>query len=777
MKLSLLWIFDHIEGAMQDYDVQELAKKLSITTAEIESVTRLKTNIHTFTLARVIKITEDAVTVACGQKDTEATLPLRVDAIEGAVYFITKEPKAAARWSTIADFHGDKIGLMPAISCTQKEFEGTWQKEIEGEDYIIEVDNSSITHRRDLWSHRGFAREVAAILGLSLKSDEHFLAAQTVHAHELYASSTSGSPFALEIQDTSRCKRLAGVYMPGVGHYASWIWMATRLCRVDAKPIDGIVDATNYVMLDIGQPLHAFDADAITTKQLIAKTAKQGTPLVLLDGQTIELSSEDLVISNGVKPLALAGIMGGRATGISLETRSIMVEAATFDAASIRKSSQRHKIRTEASVRFEKTLDTHLNVLGLQRFIKLLDEQKIELSAASDIISLGKVAPAVTISLTHEKIEQMLGITISSETIEHILTPLGFSMVPQEIGGLAGYKIAVPSFRATKEFEHAQDIIEEIGRFYGYGNIPLELPHMQIAPSDLTPVDRRRAVTEYLASSMRAREVKKYPVFDEQFLHQLDWQPEHTVDIKNPLSDNWRRMITSLVPHLLHCILENEAQYDQLRFFEWGRQWQLIDGKVLERKIVAAIFYDQHTMVDFYEIKDQISHMYQLLGFDITWHKVTPELPWYHPYQTAAIRSGHYTIGMMGIAHPEMLSKIAHGHAVIAELDADFLTTAPVIQKRYVPVPVYQDSSRDMSFFIPLSVTVAQLEKAIKDADSRIFRVELIDYFERKEWENKRAITMRFYARDAVKTLTKDEIDSISAAVIKNLTSAGASIR
>lgn len=778
MKLSVAWLFDHIAGSPTDYSIDELVKKLALTTAEIESVTRVTFNTSNFTLARVIELTDQTAKVVCGQKETESTLPKRVDVVEGAVYFVTKDAQNTWRWTTLADFHAAKEGLFPAIHCTQKEFEGAWQKEIEAEDYIIEVDNSSITHRPDLWSHRGFAREVAAILGVPLKSDELFFAQQPVHVQERFASPTQGSPFALEIQDQTRCKRLAGVYMPGVGQYASWIWMASRLCRIDAKPIDGIVDATNYVMFDIGQPLHAFDADAITTKQLVAKTAKQATPLTLIDGQTIELSSEDLVISNGVKPLALAGIMGGRATAVSEQTRSIIVEAATFEPAAIRKSSQRHKLRTEASVRFEKSLDTHLNVLGLQRFIKLLEEQKIELTAVSDIISLGKVAPSVTITLSHDFIECMLGITISPERVESILAPLDFKVDRQEVEGKPGYKIGVPGFRATKEFEHAQDIVEEIGRFYGYDNIALELPAFQVRPNDLTPVDRRRAVTYYLASNMRAHEVKKYPVFDEHFLTELGWQPDKTVNIKNPLSDNWRRMVTSLVPHLFHCIQENEADHDKLRFFEWGRQWRLEEkDTVLERTMVAGIIYDQHNPIDFFEIKDHITSMYRFLRFDVTWQKCVPALPWYHPYQAATLHYGNYTIGIMGIAHPEMLNKVAHGHGLIFELDADFLINAKAPEKRYVPMSVYQDSSRDVSFFVPLPVTVAQLEKTIKDADSRIFRVALLDYFERKEWANKRSITMRFYARDAVKTLDKEDIDAIFDAVARQLNQLGVTIR
>lgn len=779
MKLSVAWLFDHIDGSMTDYSIDDLVHKLALTTAEIDGVTRITLNANNFTLARVTNLNAETVTLTCGQFDTDITLPTRSDLVEGAVYFVTKEAKDKYRWTTLTDFHSEKEGLVPAISCTQKEFEGSWQKEIDIEDYILEVDNSSITHRPDLWSHRGFAREIAAILGLPLKSEEHFFAHQPVQAHDLYASPTQGSPFALEIHDPSRCKRHAGVFMPGVGHYASWGWMVSRLCRIDAKPLNGIVDTTNYVMFDIGQPLHAFDADAIATKQLIVRTAKQGTQLTLLDGQTIELTSDDLVVSNGVKPLDLAGIMGGRSTAISDQTRSIIVEAATFEPATIRKSSQRHKLRTEASVRFEKSLDTHLNVLGLQRFIKLLEEQKIELAAASDIISLGKVAPQVSITLTHEFIEQMLGVTLSPDKITHILTPLDFKVTAQDIDGKVTYKIIVPSFRATKEFEHPQDIVEEIGRFYGYGNIPLALPSFQMMPCDLTPVDRRRAVTQYLASNLRAHEVKKYPVFDEQFLVQLGWQPDKgAVSIKNPLSDNWYRLVTSLVPHLFHCIQENEANHDALRFFEWGRQWHVEEtGNVLERKMLAGIIYNQHEVINFYEIKAQLLEMYKYLGFTVTFSKIKPELPWYHPYQTASLQYDNYTIGVMGVAHPTFLKNVAQGHALIFELDGDFIITAKTKEKRFVSLPVYQESERDVSFFVPRTVTVAQIEKTMRQADARIFKVALVDYFERPEWGTKRSITMRISARDAVKTLSKDDIDAISAAVLHELATLGATLR
>ncbi|MGE0009254.1 MAG: phenylalanine--tRNA ligase subunit beta [Candidatus Babeliales bacterium] len=779
MKLSLAWIFDHIAASMTDYDINDLVHKLALTTAEIDGVTRITFNANNFTLARVTSLTDESVTLTCGQFDTDIVLPRRSDIIEDAVYFVTKEAKATYRWSTLLDFHANKDGLMPAITCSQKEFEGAWQKEIDAHDYILDVDNSSITHRPDLWSHRGFAREIAAILDVSLKSEDHFFAQHHVQEHNGYASSTQGNSFTLEIQDPTRCKSIAGISIPGIGHYASWVWMVSRLCRVDARPIDGIVDATNYVMLDIGQPLHAFDADVVATKQLVVRTAKQGTPLTLLDGQTIELSSDDLVISNGIKPLDLAGIMGGKSSAISHQTRSIIVQGATFEAATIRKSSQRHKLRTEASVRFEKSLDTQLNVLGIQRFIKLFEDQKISLVAASDIISLGKKPAPITIMLTHDYIERMLGVKLASEQIIQILTPLDFTVYSEQLEGKLAYKVIVPSFRATKEFAHPQDIVEEIGRFYGYGNIPLELPLFTMMPSDLTPVDRRRAVTQYLASNLRAHEVKKYPVFDEQFLKQLGYQPDKgAVTIKNPLSDNWYRMVTSLAPHLFHCIQENAVGTTQLRFFEWGRQWHLDQtGNVLERKMLAGIVYDQHNLINFYEIKNQLQQMYKFLGFDVVFNKTKPELPWYHPHQTATLHCGTYIIGMMGIAHPTMLATVAQGHALVFELDGDFITSAKTKEKRYVPLPVYQDSSRDVSFFVPNTVTVAQLEKVVRQADARIFNVALVDYFERPEWGNKRSITLRFSARDAVKTLQKDDIDAIGQAVMRELATLGATVR
>ena len=169
--------------------------------------------------------------------------------------------------------------------------------------------------------------------------------------------------------------------------------------------------------------------------------------------------------------------------------------------------------------------------------------------------------------------------------------------------------------------------------------------------------------------------------------------------------------------------------------------------------------------------------MYNILGFEVTWEKATPELPWYHPYQTALLRYEHYGIGMMGVVHPAMLSKVAEGHAIVFELDGDFLLTAQPKPKKYVPVAPYQDSWRDVSLFVPLPVTVAQLEKVITDADSRIFQVEMVDYYQRKEWPDKRSITMRFFARDAAKTLEKEDIDTIFAAVAKQLDKLGTTLR
>jgi phenylalanyl-tRNA synthetase beta chain len=760
MKLSLSWIFDHILGSWKDLDIQHLVQKFNTTTAEIEHYKKVTIDFHYFFLVSIIELRHDAAIAFCEELAQEIKLPLHESIKIGSLYLIKKNG-SSYQWATMADFNAEKEGLLPPFSCLPELASGGWKEKMESEDYILEIDNKSITHRPDLWGHRGIAREIAAILEMPLRSEEFFLKKMPIKKDEYFFSGNSDNPFSIEIQSREGCSRFAGLYISEAANDASSLWIAHRLARIDARPIRALVDITNYVMFDIGQPMHAFDADTIDSMMIAPAQARFGQTVQLLDGDTVHLTDEDIVISNGKEPIALAGIMGGLATAVSDKTKSLFVESACFDATAIRKAALRCKKRTEASARFEKSLDPHQNITALFRFLKIAEDEQISLKPAQHVVSLGHEPGSPSIEVSHAFIESRLGIAISADFITKILQALEFVVKLLTKEGKPYYIIQVPSFRATKDIKIPEDIVEEVARFFGYENIPFCLPLMQLKSSQEDWVYKRRLIVNTVAYAMRAHEVQNYAIYDEEFLRTLGWEPAQRITIKNPISQHWQSMVTSLIPHLLKNVSHNAAEHEIIRLFEWNKIWQLHENILTEKASLAGIFFRKGS-VDFYQEKSTMTILFDALRLSVSWEKDTQNKdPWYHPYETAVLYSQEKHLGFAGKINPAFLMPIADGDAFIFELDGDVLLSIVPEAKVFEPLPKYPDSSLDVSMFIPLQVTVAQIGDIIKHADGRIYQVELIDFFQKDEWIDKRSVTMRFHARDREKTLTKEDIEHI----------------
>lgn len=777
MKLSIAWIFDHIEADWKSIDIPDLAARFNQITAEIEGFEKITLDLAPFSLGTVRAIGADSVTVFSPEWNETITLPARKDASVDAWYIIKKGAKNQ-RWATLQDLKSDKEGIMPAVYVEESQRTGGWKKSFETEDYIIELDNKSVTHRPDMWGHRGFAREVAAILGLPLKNEKEFLAEYPVHEYQDKVPKSASNPIEIKIEAPQACKRFAGMYLRGVHNQPSHIWMAHRLARIDAKPIDMIVDTTNYVMYDLGQPMHAFDAAKIVTNTLIPRMAKNQEKITLLDGDTVELTSEDLVISDGPTPLALAGVMGGQNSGINKNTSTVLIESACFDAATVRRTSARYRKRSEASARFEKSLDPNQNVAAIQRFLKLMADAHVPFNPSPEIFSLGARAQETTIELSHEFIEKRLGNPIESAYVQALLEKLAFTVSVNKKNQDIRYTIMVPTFRGTKDIKIKEDIIEEIGRFVGYTTMQAQLPALRIAPHDLHWVYQRRAIKQLMAHTLQMRELYTYAFFDEEFLATvLKWQPGKTLEVQSPVSENWRRLATTLMPNLFKAVVSNSAEHEKLAFFELARIWES-EKNIIERKSLAGIFYSQKSPINFYDAKSQLTVMFDALKLPVEWNKVeVPEFPWYMPYQTAHIMHEGKKIGIAGKVHPSTMQQLCHGDAFIFELDADFLLAYKQPLKQFVAPSKYPEIVRDISMLIPRQESVSVISNRIETVSSKIVSVSLIDFFEKEEWPNQRATTFRFVISDKEKTMTKEEADVIWESVASVLKSMGAVIR
>ncbi len=778
MKLSLAWIFDHIDADWKTIDVPQLVEKFNKTTAEIESWHKTTLTVESFSFAQVTAIHDDYMVLYSPESKTEFKLPSRPQVLPEQWYLIRTDDDSYA-WATINDLGGSKEGMLPALQVEESLRAGAWKKQIELFDYVLEIDNKSITNRPDLWGHRGFAREIAALLAVPLKPLTTFIEEKKIISFDQQAPMSDVTPFSITIEDLLVCKRFAGLYLPTIDYSASLLWMAIRLTRTNNRPIDAIVDSANYVMLDLSQPMHTYDANKVKDKAIIVRYAQPKEKLTVLDGQELTLTTEDLVIADSKKAISLAGVMGGKDSGVTSQTSAIFLESACFDPVTVRWTTLRYKIRTEASSRFEKSLDPNQNVAGIMRFLKLLDDAGITYTTRGAITSVGAPAQPGHIKVTLNFINKRLGTTVSAEKVVHILQALMFTVEQQAIADDVLFTITVPTFRSTKDVRIKEDIVEEVGRFVGYDTIQPILPSLASRPADLHAPFRLRHIKQLLSFGLSMREIQNYSFYDESFLHTIEWEPTRAVAVTDPVSENFKRLVTSLVPHLLQAIEENVAQYKQLRFFEWARVWQKEKDDMTERKVLAGIMFNQTQQVDFYEAKALLTQLFELLDCIIEWKQVTHvPFPWFVPFQTASLIHEGTDRGIAGMVDPLFLKRVCPGgSAFIFELDGDFLLQFKAKPKQFKPLPKYPAVNRDISMLIPLPLTVDRLQRLIKRVDNRIVMVELIDFFEKAGWEDRRSVTFKLIIRDEHKTLTKEEVDLLWDKVAVVVKKEGAIIR
>lgn len=772
MKISLAWLFDHIDGDWRKIDVPNLVQQFNLKTAEIEGFAKSELDLQQLTVARVEVIGEQVVTLFSPGLSQKIMLGIRPDLIIGGYYLLQKSGDGWV-WASGVIVDSAKDSLLPAIYFGNDEVAAKWFELVELEDYIFEVDNKSLTNRPDMWGHRGFAREIAALLDLKLRPLEQFLTPISVQEVAQSFGGDQLNPIGVQV-NTQDCRRFASLYVQQVANLPSQLGMAIRLLRLDQRAIDYSVDLSNYVMLDIGQPMHVFDAEQLVGKKLNIRQAKLDEKIALLGGVELSLQPQDMVVCDEQGPVALAGIKGGARSGSSATTRALLLEAANFAPGLIRQSSARHKLRTEASARFEKSLDPAQTTIALQRFIKLQQALDPALVVNGPIIAVGQLPSAITIELDQAWIDQRLGVALSPEFVVGTLEKLGFGVKT----GIDKYLVTVPSWRATKDIQIAEDLLEELGRMWGYDKIPARLPSKLMQPGDLSKTFKVRQIKRFLATDAGMQEVENYPFYDETFLRDISWQPVKAVEVINPVSENWYRLVTSLVPHLCKNILQNGHECTNARFFEWGRTWEPKTAEhALETRILAGIFFAR-SGVDFYIAKNYLTKLFQSLKLAVTWQKPDQSMPiWYHPYQTASLVCDGVQIGWAGKLSSGWLREIAEGDAFAFEINGDFLLSQPATESRYQPLPRFQGSHLDVSILVPLTVTVAELQNLILRVDPRVYRVELIDTFQKDDWFDKKALTFRYYFVDQEKTLSGEEIAVVQQKVEAAVQTSGASIR
>ncbi len=569
MKFSYNWLRELVDGL--DANPAEVMRLITLKTAECDGMEEVAPQLETACVATVVAVDGRkaqvdlggrTVTVICGAPNLRAGirsvyLPIGKKIIDGiesdGMLASLSELGIGSDHSGIVDLGDAPFDLKP--------------------DHVIEVDNKSLTHRPDLWGHHGMAREVAAITGKTLLDP--------VPNHDL-----NGEPaIEITVTDSLLCPRYSALVFENVTVKPSPLWLQYRLEAIGLNTINNIVDVTNLILAELPQPMHAFDADKLRGNEIIVRTARAGEKMVALNGETYELDPSNLVIADAENAIGLAGVIGGADSAISDSTTRIVLESANFNASSVRKTSSRLKLRTDASMRFEKSQDPFNTVRGLKRALALLEEVSPGIKLVGGIADVWhrshEPAPIV---LPLDWLDRKLGVEVPAANVREILESLEFTVEQTTPRTLS---VGVPSWRATKDVTIKDDLVEEVGRMIGYGTIPLQAP---LSPARVPPRNFNLELHEVrdMAAAQGFTEVYNYSFISAEQARAFGFDPTGLVEVANPIASDQNFLRPSLLPGILKNIRDNAKNFDSFRLFEIGREIHPAFGET--EHLVAAIF-------------------------------------------------------------------------------------------------------------------------------------------------------------------------------------------
>jgi phenylalanyl-tRNA synthetase beta chain len=633
-------------------------------------------------------------------------------------------------------------------------------------DWIIEIDNKSLTHRPDLWGHYGMAREVAAITGGLLRDPVQM---------ELLPSGPAS--IRVEIEDFTLCPRYSALVFEDAVVGPSPLWLQARLESVGLNPINNLVDVTNYVLAELPQPMHAFDADKLAGDTIYVRRARAGERLRALNGETYELDPADLVIADASGPIAIAGVIGGADTAISETTKRVVLESANFQAASVRLTSARHKLRTEASIRFEKALDRENTLRGIARAIELFREVSPGMRAVGGVADCHRaISLPQPIVLTNDFVRRKLGKQIPQQEIVRILTALGFDASETTPGVLT---VTVPSWRSTKDISLKDDLVEEIGRIVGYEEIE---PAAPLVACTRPPSHPMRLYLRSVRAQLAAQgftEVYNYSFIGEADAKRFGFDLDRHVAIQNPISADWTHMRASLLPGLFRNILSNARSYREFRIFEIGREIHARPAPELPDEVphAAAVLYNaQGDERDFFELKRVVECLFP--GAKLA---AANARSYEHPMRAAEISWRNAVLGRLFELHPSLLeAEGLEGRAMFFDVDlrlAQELAAKQVV--KYKPLRKYPTSGFDLSVVADMRVPVADIESELTQlAGSDLASIEFVrQYVGPPLAEGRKSVTYHLEVGALDHTLDAEEVTAIRNRIIEGLQSRGFELR
>ena len=769
MFLSMNWIGDFVD--LSGLDKKALIRNFTLSTAEVEDIIEKGADTHGVIVAKIVSVENHPtskklhllkvdtgngiVDIVCGAPNVREGMKVALATSGGAV---CGHPIAPA---TIAGFTSYGMCCSEAELGLSDDNSGIWditddiplgtdiKTVYDVDDIIFEVDNKSLTNRPDLWSHYGMAREFATITGRELK-------APVLHNTDVYKNL---SPVEIDVKATELVWRYSAIKVENITRKVSPVNMRIRLYYCGSRAINFLADLTNYVMMELGQPMHAFDNRKVD--KIEVQTFSEGLKFATLDGVERNIDDKMLMITSGDAPVAIAGVMGGDASKIEDDTDSLLLESATFDGVSVRKTTTRLGLRTDASMRYEKMLDPELCRTATERLLALL----MELDGGARVISAFsdkyvRRYPTITLSFDKKYVNRYTGIEISNEKIVKTLTGLGFKVTNEG----DDFTVVVPSWRATKDVTIKADIIEEITRIYGYDNFDVFTSTSALAPvrKDVVNSGEDR-MKDILVKSYRMHEVHSYIWSDMAKDKELGIKTAEGMRVINAQSPDHQYIRISMIPTLLSFTRENKAYADTFGIFEIGHTVDGLnaDGTCNELTKLGVCLFSKTEGEEalFMRCRDVIAELVgDILHKNAEFASAEPRFDYMHPVNTFAVKVDGAEIGTLSVPHPTVLANIDKKCAVafFEIVTKDFAAVEPA-KVKYAEPSKFPGVDIDLTFSVDISaVDLTKLAALAKSASGEYLTdVKVKDIYTA---DGVTALTLRFSFVSNERTLTKGEL-------------------
>ena len=802
MKVSLNWIRDYVQ-LPADADLKKLAYDLTMSTVEVEDTIELAKQFDHMVVGVINTIEQHpnadklrvcmtdiggrVESIVCGGSNLREGMKVAV-ALPGAVcrWHGEGEPVEIKKSKLRGvDSYGMicgavEIGLADLFPTKEEahildlsDFDapaGTPLADaLDLNDIILEIDNKSMTNRPDLWGHYGIAREIAALYDLPMKEFPHF---------DRNVANTAG--FHVTVEDAERCPRYLSAQIEGLSVKPAPYQMQSRIWKVGMRPINALVDITNYVMLATGQPTHAFDSDHIAG-HVIVRRAGEGEKLLLLNGKELALSGDDLVIADDAGVVGLAGVMGGAKDSILPETDKVILEVANFDAKGIRRTALRYDNRTEASARYEKAIDPERCDQAFDLSMQLLGQLYPEMKVTGLVDEYPQHLKQAEIDVPLSWLERRLGKRLPPEEIRHKMELLGYGIA---FSG-DNMHVVVPTWRSTGDVSIQADIMEEVARMYGYENFEAE-PITTTFDGAINQLDKdlERRIKEYLAIRCGMQEIFTYPWMEESYVNAVLQSTEGILSLSTPPSPAERFVRSSLLPNLCKAVVKNERYFNEFSIFETAQvfrdenytsPYDEREKLPSQRKNVAGAFAttDKDITALFRKAKGVVEMMARYVHMETLTFRQTEKPVWADNVVWLNIYRGDEKVGDLALLAKKvsMACGIKNLNVMLFQLDQDSLVPLKSRTNTFTHMAEYPMTDYDISLLLDGSVQWKDVLQTVGGIKSELLHgASFVDEYRGKQVPaGKKSLTLRLSIGSKEKTLTSSEIEEVASNVLNKI--------